>query len=137
MREGYWWTYGMLTIIGKLFIMLFEWQFFLQLKHGKLFVLHCMHYTPFTRWSKRRGNVKQTSSNQSKRRARVFWIHFLDDCLMFAWSCKLGIMLHVNARNNDVLAEKIVNFVVVANNKMLFGSFSVIINRSQMCKILL
>ena len=46
-------------------------------------------------------------------------------------------MLHVNARNNDVLAEKIVNFVVVANNKMLFGSFSVIINRSQMCKILL
>jgi len=46
--------------------------------------------------SKHREDVEQTSS---KRRAgveqltRVFWIHLLDVCSMFARSCKRGIIL--------------------------------------------
>jgi len=35
--------------------------------------------------------IKQISSNRSTRRARVFWMHLLDDCSMFAWSCKRNI----------------------------------------------
>jgi len=57
-------------------------------------------YTPFTRSSNHQANVQQTWSKHRAIRAHVVHVYFnafagclLDDCSMFAWSCKRGINL--------------------------------------------